>query len=149
MFSKNTKRSRRPAATETTQAIPAAYIATCRRCIFFRQYSPCVHKGSQSNNQYEPTINVEIICTDHTCGKWQIPSVNMVRCESLTSIAYYLKEELRTLWSYHDIGHLTTFFDDWCRRAAEAGIPAGFLGQNLRGFRSAIFQALAGIVSGA
>jgi len=57
------------------------------------------------------------------------------------SIAYYLKEELRTLWSFHDIGCLTAFFDDWCRRAAGTGIPllASFA-KTLRGFRSAILN---------
>lgn len=57
------------------------------------------------------------------------------------SIAYYLKEELRTLWSYHDIGQMTLFFDDWCSRAEESGILilASFA-KTLRGFRSAILN---------
>ena len=57
------------------------------------------------------------------------------------SIAYYLKEELRTLWRFKDIGDMTSFFDDWCRRATESGIPlmASFA-KTLRGFRSAILN---------
>ena len=57
------------------------------------------------------------------------------------SIAYYLKEELRTLWRFKDIGDMASFFDDWCRRATESGIPlmASFA-KTLRGFRSAILN---------
>ena len=57
------------------------------------------------------------------------------------SLAYYLKEELRTLWSFHDIKAMTTFFDDWCRRAAESGVSllASFA-RTLQGFRSAILN---------
>lgn len=57
------------------------------------------------------------------------------------SIAYYLKEELRTLWTFPDIGRMTAFFDDWCRRAEEAAIPllASFA-KTLRAFRSAILN---------
>lgn len=57
------------------------------------------------------------------------------------SLAYYLKEELRTLWSFRDINAMTTFFDDWCRRAAESGVPllASFA-KTLRGVRSAILN---------
>lgn len=57
------------------------------------------------------------------------------------SIAYYLKEELRTLWSFHDIDAMSSFFDDWCRRAAETGIPVlAAFAKTLRGFRSAILN---------
>lgn len=66
------------------------------------------------------------------------------------SIAYYLKEELRTLWSFHDIGRMTAFFDDWCSRATEVGIPllASFA-KTLRGFRSAILNGwVYGITNG-
>lgn len=57
------------------------------------------------------------------------------------SIAYYLKEELRTLWSFRDIGRMTAFFDDWCQRAAEAGIPLlTSFAKTLSGFRSAVLN---------
>lgn len=57
------------------------------------------------------------------------------------SIAYYLKEELRTLWSFHEIDAMSSFFDDWCRRAAETGIPVlAAFAKTLRGFRSAILN---------
>lgn len=58
------------------------------------------------------------------------------------STAYYLKEELRTLWSFHDIHAMSTFFDDWCKRATDSGIPllASFA-RTLSGFRSAILNA--------
>lgn len=57
------------------------------------------------------------------------------------STAYYLKEELRMLWSFHDIDDMTNFLDDWCRRATESGITllASFA-KTLRGFRSAILN---------
>jgi len=57
------------------------------------------------------------------------------------SLAYYLKEELRAIWSFHDIAQMTAFFDDWCRRAAEAGVPLlASIAKTLRGFRSAILN---------
>ncbi len=57
------------------------------------------------------------------------------------SLADSLKEELRAMWSYPEIAQMTSFFDDWCRRAAEAGVPLlGSLEKTLRGFRSAILN---------
>jgi len=57
------------------------------------------------------------------------------------SLAYYLKEELRAMWSFTDIAQMTAFFDDWCRRAAEAGVPLlASLAKTLHGFRSAILN---------
>lgn len=57
------------------------------------------------------------------------------------SLAYYLKEELRAMWSFSDIAQMSSFFDDWCRRAAEAGVPLlASLAKTLRGFRSAILN---------
>lgn len=57
------------------------------------------------------------------------------------SLACYLKEELRAMWSFPDIAQMSSFFDDWCRRATEAGVPLlAALAKTLRGFRSAILN---------
>ena len=58
------------------------------------------------------------------------------------SLAYYLKEELRQLWSFRDIAKLSLFFDDWCHRASSSAVPLlASLANTLRGFRSAILNA--------
>ncbi len=57
------------------------------------------------------------------------------------SQAYYLKEDLRTMWDFKDIKKMTEFFDDWCRRAKDTGVPLlASLGKTLRGFRSGILN---------
>lgn len=58
------------------------------------------------------------------------------------SIAYYLKEELRHLWSYRNIITMSLFFDQWCKRASESGVPLlASLAATFQRFRSAIFNA--------
>ncbi len=58
------------------------------------------------------------------------------------SLAYYLKEELRQLWCFNDIRKMTAFFDDWCCRVAEIGIPLLVsLAKTFRRFRSSIINA--------
>lgn len=37
--------------------------------------------------------------------------------------AYYMKEDLRQLWSQPDKARATVFLDDWCSRAEVSGIP--------------------------
>ncbi len=57
------------------------------------------------------------------------------------SIAYYLKEELRHLWSYRDITKMTAFFDQWCQRATDSGVPIlATMAATLQRFRSAILN---------
>lgn len=57
------------------------------------------------------------------------------------SQAYYLKEELRALWSFQDISVMTKFFDDWCRRARETGVTVLVsIAKTLNAFRSAILN---------
>jgi len=57
------------------------------------------------------------------------------------SQAYYLKEDLRAMWSFPDIEQMKKFFDDWCRRATETGVPLlASMAKTLRGFRSAILN---------
>jgi transposase len=57
------------------------------------------------------------------------------------SQAYYLKEDLRAMWSFPDIEQMKRFFDDWCRRATETGVPLlASMAKTLRGFRSAILN---------
>jgi len=64
-----------------------------------------------------------------------------LRLNKPLSQAYYLKEDLRAMWSFPDIGQMTIFFDDWCRRATETGVPLlASLAKTLRGFRSAILN---------
>ncbi len=58
------------------------------------------------------------------------------------SLAYYLKEALRQLWCFNDIRKMTAFFDDWCCRVAEIGIPLLVsLAKTFRRFRSSIINA--------
>lgn len=38
------------------------------------------------------------------------------------ALAYYMKEDLRQLWSQPDKARAATVLDDWCRRAAASGI---------------------------
>lgn len=58
------------------------------------------------------------------------------------SIAYYLKEELRTLWSHRDIQQMTTFLDDWIKRAMESGIAVlSTFAKTLLAFRPAILNS--------
>lgn len=58
------------------------------------------------------------------------------------SIAYYLKEELRTLWSYRDTDQMTAFLDDWIKRAMESGIALlSTFAKTLLAFRPAILNA--------
>lgn len=64
-----------------------------------------------------------------------------LRLNEPLSIAYYLKEELRQLWNLRSIEKMAALFDDWCRRAAEAGIPLlASLARTLQSFRSAILN---------
>lgn len=64
-----------------------------------------------------------------------------LRLNEPLSIAYYLKEELRQLWSLRCIEKMTALFDDWCRRAASAGIPLlASMARTLQSFRSAILN---------
>lgn len=58
------------------------------------------------------------------------------------SVAYYLKEELRTLWGYRDIEAMAAFLDDWIRRAMESGIaPLATFAKTLLAFRPAILNS--------
>lgn len=58
------------------------------------------------------------------------------------SVAYYLKEELRTLWQYRDIKEMASFLDDWIRRAMESGIaPLATFAKTLLAFRQAILNS--------
>lgn len=58
------------------------------------------------------------------------------------SIAYYLKEELRTLWSYRKIEEMAVFLDDWIKRAMESGIALlATFAKTLLAFRSAILNS--------
>lgn len=58
------------------------------------------------------------------------------------SVAYYLKEELRTLWGYRDIDRMASFLDDWIRRAMESGItPLATFAKTLLAFRPAILNS--------
>lgn len=64
-----------------------------------------------------------------------------LRLNEPLSIAYYLKEELRHLWNLRSISQMSALFDDWCRRAATAGIPLlASLARTLQAFRSAILN---------
>jgi transposase len=57
------------------------------------------------------------------------------------SIAYYLKEELRTLWSHRDIQQMAAFLDDWITRAKESGIAVlSTFAKTLLAFRPAILN---------
>jgi transposase len=57
------------------------------------------------------------------------------------SIAYYLKEELRTLWGHRDIQQMTAFLDDWITRAKESGISVlSTFAKTLLAFRPAILN---------
>jgi hypothetical protein len=58
------------------------------------------------------------------------------------SIAYYLKEELRTLWSYRKIEEMAVFLDDWIKRAMGSGIALlATFAKTLLAFRSAILNS--------
>lgn len=58
------------------------------------------------------------------------------------SVAYYLKEELRTLWQYRDTKEMASFLDDWIRRAMESGIaPLATFAKTLLAFRQAILNS--------
>lgn len=58
------------------------------------------------------------------------------------SIAYYLKEELRTLWSYRDIQQMAAFLDDWIKRAMESGIAVlSTFAKTLLAFRPSILNS--------
>lgn len=58
------------------------------------------------------------------------------------SIAYYLKEELRMLWSYRKIEEMAVFLDDWIKRAMESGIALlATFAKTLLAIRSAILNS--------
>lgn len=57
------------------------------------------------------------------------------------SQAYYLREDLRAMWNFPNLAQMTAFFDDWCRRATETGVPLlASIAKTLRVFRSAILN---------
>jgi len=104
--------------------------------------------AAEKNYPFEVTI-----CIDPMCGGDIVASVKELlekhgknsklarRDGKPLSLAYYLKEELRAMWSFPDIAQMSSFFDDWCRRAADAGVPLlASLAKTLRGFRSAILN---------
>lgn len=72
----------------------------------------------------------------------QLPQLEeALKLNTPLSIAYYLKEELRHLWSYRDIIKMTAFFDQWCQRASDSGVPVlATMAATLQRFRSAILN---------
>jgi transposase len=57
------------------------------------------------------------------------------------SLAYYLKEELRWLWSEPGPKRMRAYLDSWCSRAIESGIPQMIsLAKTLRGHASGILN---------
>ena len=57
------------------------------------------------------------------------------------SVAYYLKEELRLLWSQPSFEQMTRFLHNWCAQAMESGIAQMMsLAKTLRGHATGILN---------
>lgn len=57
------------------------------------------------------------------------------------SVAYYLKEELRLLWSQPSLEQMTRFLHNWCAQAMESGIAQMMsLAKTLRGHATGILN---------